>query len=189
MAISEFSFTPTDGFLNTSSYPDPATETETRTQLMSLHNQTKAYLNGVVVTAIHALEAASGDPEALAEIVNSLTNVQTTQAQQAARMTSIENSFGSMQSDITSLKARPVVSAYTMTAGGWSGTTYSFEGTYPSTDYDIEIELNADSATATEIEAWSEAQILGSATTNVVTAFGDVPIVALPIIMKVTAKL
>lgn len=189
MAISEFSFTPSDGFLNTSSYPDPATETDTRTQLMSLHNQIKAYLNDVVVTAIHALEAASGDPEALAEIVNTLTNVQTQQSQQSARMTTIEGSLSSMQTDLTNLKARPVVTAGTMTASGWSGTTYSFESTYPSTDYDIEIELDGDSATSTQIEAWSAAQILGSATTNVVTAFGDVPTVALPIILKVTAKL
>lgn len=189
MAISEFSFTPTDGFLNTSSYPDPATETETRTQLMSLHNQIKTYLNDVVVTAIHALEAASGDPEALAEIVNSLTNVQTTQAQQAARMTTIEGTVNSVQTDVTALKARPVYTASTMTAGGWSGTTYSFEGTYPSTDYDIEVYYDGDRYTSETYEACAAAQMLGSVSANTMTAVGTVPTVGIPVILKVVRKL
>jgi len=55
MAIDKFAFTPSDGFNDSSAYPDPASETETRTQLMSLHSQTRDFIN-VLVVAINADE-------------------------------------------------------------------------------------------------------------------------------------
>jgi hypothetical protein len=48
MALDKFSFTPSDGFNDTSSYPDPASEAETRTQLQSLHTQTRDFINNLV---------------------------------------------------------------------------------------------------------------------------------------------
>lgn len=75
----------------------------------------------------------------------------------------------------------------TLSASGWSDNTYSFEGDYPVATYDIEIALNG-TATVEQAEAFNSAQIVGSATSNIVTAFGDIPTVDIPIIIKAVAK-
>ena len=77
--------------------------------------------------------------------------------------------------------------AETLFANSWRGNTYSFEGTYPVAVYDIEIALDS-TATEAHAEAFNAAQIVGSATSNIVTAFGEVPTVNIPIIVKVVAK-
>ena len=71
----------------------------------------------------------------------------------------------------------------------WDATakTYSFESTYPNASYDIEIALDSTS-TAEQAEAFNGAQIVGSATSNIIKAYGDVPIVDIPIIIKVVEK-
>lgn len=75
----------------------------------------------------------------------------------------------------------------TLFVSGWSDNKYSFESVYPVATHDIEIALNG-TATAEQAEAFNSAQIVGSATSNIVTAFGDVPTVDIPIIIKVVAK-
>lgn len=81
------------------------------------------------------------------------------------------------------------VTTGTLTASNWSGSTYSaLQTTYPAASYDIEIEPNGDSCTSAQYAAWGAAQLVGSATTNVLTALGTVPTVNIPIIIKVTAK-
>ena len=71
----------------------------------------------------------------------------------------------------------------------WDATTktYSFESTYPNASYDIEIALDS-TATSEQAEAFNDAQIVGSATSNVIKAYGDVPTVDIPIIIKVVEK-
>ena len=46
--LEKFSFNPSEGYMNANAYPDPTNETETRTQLQSLHNQTKNFINALV---------------------------------------------------------------------------------------------------------------------------------------------
>ena len=75
----------------------------------------------------------------------------------------------------------------TLSASGWSGNSYSFETTYPVASYDIEIALNS-TATEAQAEAFNSAQIVGNATTNIVKAYGTVPTVNIPIIIKAVAK-
>lgn len=74
-----------------------------------------------------------------------------------------------------------------MISSGWSGNTYSFEGAYPHSKYDISIEVSP-TATAEQFEAFGGAMICGSADSNIATALGDVPAVDIPIIIKVVAK-
>lgn len=84
---------------------------------------------------------------------------------------------------------KTTVTTYTLTSSGWSGSTYSgLQTTYPSASYDIEIEPNGDSCTAAQYAAWGAAQLVGSATTNILTALGTVPTVDIPIIVKYTPK-
>ena len=75
----------------------------------------------------------------------------------------------------------------TLLSSGWSDNTYNFENEYPVDTYDIEIALNG-TATVEQAEAFSFANIVGSVTSNIVTAFGDVPTVDIPIIIKAVAK-
>ena len=75
----------------------------------------------------------------------------------------------------------------TMTASNWAGNTYSFEAAYPKASYDISVEV-APTATAEQFEAFGGAMICGSADSNIATAIGDVPIVDIPLIIKVVAK-
>lgn len=101
----------------------------------------------------------------------------------------LQNEIEALQEDVSDLQGATTIISSTMTVAGWSNGVYSFEADYPVATYDLEIELNGDTATEAQIEAWSGAMILGSALTNSVKAMGDVPTVALPIILKVTRKL
>lgn len=91
---------------------------------------------------------------------------------------------------LTTLKTKAnksTVVAATLSASGWSGNTYSFENAYPVAAYDIEIALNG-TATDIQAEAFNSAQLVGSVTSNIVTAFGEIPTVDIPIIIKAVAK-
>lgn len=75
----------------------------------------------------------------------------------------------------------------TLLASGWSSGQYSLESTYLAASYDISIEPNS-TCTADQLTAWSEANIVGNATANKVKAFGTIPTVNIPIIIKAVKK-
>ena len=50
MALNEFKFDPETGFKDASAFPDPTNETETRAQLMVLHEQTRNFINSLINT-------------------------------------------------------------------------------------------------------------------------------------------
>lgn len=80
-------------------------------------------------------------------------------------------------------KPTTTIVAGTMSASKWSGDTYSFEDVYPVANYNIEIALD-NTATLDQVNAFNEANIVGSATTNTVKAYGEKPTVDIPIIIK-----
>lgn len=84
---------------------------------------------------------------------------------------------------------KPTITTTTLLASNWDSTakTYSFETGYPNASYDIEISLDS-TATSEQAEAFNGAQIVGSATSNIIKAYGDVPTVDIPIIIKVVTK-
>ncbi len=77
--------------------------------------------------------------------------------------------------------------ADTLSASVWSNGVYSFESTYPASIYDLEIALDS-TATSEQAEAFNGAQIAGSATSNAIKAYGIVPTVDIPVILKVVNK-
>lgn len=81
---------------------------------------------------------------------------------------------------------KPSTVASVISAGGWNDNAYSFEDIYPSDMYRVSIEPD-NTCTADEISAWGMALMTGSATTNVLTALGDVPTVDIPVILTITA--
>lgn len=76
----------------------------------------------------------------------------------------------------------------TMSASSWTGNTYSFEADYPFASYNLEIEPDGDNSTNEQFDAFGAAMLAGSATTNVVKAFGEVPTIDIPVILKVQVK-
>ena len=91
--------------------------------------------------------------------------------------------------DLTDFALKPTITTATLLASNWDSTakTYSFETGYPNASYDIEISLDS-TATSEQAEAFNGAQIVGSATSNIIKAYGDVPTVDIPIILKVVTK-
>jgi hypothetical protein len=87
-------------------------------------------------------------------------------------------------SEILKTKAnKATITVVTLSVSGWDGNTYSFESDYPSDTYDIEIAIDS-SATSDQVDAFCSAQIVGNANSNIVKAFGDVPSVDIPVIVK-----
>lgn len=84
---------------------------------------------------------------------------------------------------------KPTITTVSLLASNWdsSAKTYSLESEYPNANYDIEVALDS-TATSEQAEAFNGAQIVGSATSNTIKAYGDVPIVDIPIILKVVTK-
>ena len=91
--------------------------------------------------------------------------------------------------DLTDFALKPTITTATLLASSWntSEKTYSFEANYPVATYDIEISLDS-TATLEKAEAFNGAQIVGSATSNIIKAYGDVPTVDIPVIIKVVTK-
>lgn len=86
--------------------------------------------------------------------------------------------------------SKTTVTTATLAAASWSnaGVYSALQTNYPAASYDLEIEPNGDSITTAQMEAWSAAQMVGSATTNTIKALGTVPTVDIPIILKYTPK-
>lgn len=76
----------------------------------------------------------------------------------------------------------------TLSASSWnSSKQYSFESTYPSSKYNIDVTL-APTATDDQIRAAQDAIMMASATTNVITAHGDVPTINIPVILRLATQ-
>ena len=102
--------------------------------------------------------------------------------------TLIELPIGTLKSDGTTITG--ITTKYlttTLAVANWSNKTYSFETTYPNSQYDITVSV-APTATITEYDAFSNAKICGDATQNVIKAIGTVPTIAIPVIIKVVSK-
>ena len=94
---------------------------------------------------------------------------------------------GDLLSNVMAYK--PTITTATLLASHWDSTakTYSFETDYPNASYDIEVALDS-TATAEQAEAFNGAQIVGSAASNTIKAYGDVPTIDIPIILRAVRK-
>lgn len=73
------------------------------------------------------------------------------------------------------------------TAWNTSDSTYSFENTYPVASNDLSVEPDS-TCTPEQIDAWNAARIIGSSSSNILKAFGEIPTIDIPIILEVRAK-
>ena len=91
------------------------------------------------------------------------------------------------KTELNTKENKATITTATLLASGWSDGTYSFETGYPKATYDLEIALDS-TATTAQAEAFNGAQIVGSAISNIIKAYGDVPTVDIPVILKVVTK-
>ena len=98
----------------------------------------------------------------------------------------VDSKITTLEGDVAEKSNKSIYVEAIMSASIWSSNIYSFETTYPHSRYDIDISLGA--CTKEQFEAFGGAMIVGSLTSNIVTAIGDVPTVDIPIIIKVVAK-
>ena len=101
------------------------------------------------------------------------------------KASAVYDNNGDLLSNVMAYK--PTITTVTLLASGWNDGAYSFETNYPNASYDIEVSLDS-TATAEQAEAFNGAQIVGSATSNTIKAYGDVPTVDIPVIIKVVTK-
>lgn len=91
--------------------------------------------------------------------------------------------------DLKSLVANnPIYVEDTLLHTRWSGNQYSFDGAYPPEKWNIDVSI-APGASIPQQEAFGAAMLAGSASSNVLTALGDVPVISIPIIIKLTEVL
>lgn len=77
---------------------------------------------------------------------------------------------------------------FTLLSGSWSGQTYSLEGSYPSSKYDIEVELSGN-ATKEIAKAWGKIiPVPDTSGRNIIKALGTVPSINIPVRLKVVSK-
>ncbi|WP_425755091.1 hypothetical protein ACPW7J_09465 [Ihubacter sp. rT4E-8] len=76
-----------------------------------------------------------------------------------------------------------------LSAAAWdtSNSTYSFENTYPVASNDLSVEPDS-TCTPEQIDAWNAARIIGSSSSNILKAFGEIPAIDIPIILEVRTK-
>ena len=91
------------------------------------------------------------------------------------------------RTELNTKENKATITTATLLVSGWSDGKYSFEADYPVTTYDLEIALDS-TATTAQAEAFNGAQIAGSATSNIIKAYGIVPTVDIPVILKVVNK-
>lgn len=78
---------------------------------------------------------------------------------------------------------KTTIQVFTLLASGWTDNTYDLG----NSDSDLEIELDS-TATDEMLDAWSNAKLIGSATSNILTARGDVPSIDITCILRKVVK-
>lgn len=76
----------------------------------------------------------------------------------------------------------------TLYAANWNSNMYYFTSTYPTTDYDMMVELDGSSLTSDQLASWNKAQIIGISSVNAIKAFGTVPTIDIPIQLYIIPK-
>jgi hypothetical protein len=103
--------------------------------------------------------------------------------------TTLDTKLNNLDESITQLNCKITRTTSTLSASSWtSDNHYSFEVDYPSTSYDLQLEVNGDTATDDQISAFRDAVIIGSDTSNIIKTTGTKPSIDIPIILEVIKK-
>lgn len=155
--------------------------------------QAASYKNSAELAKVAAEKArdeaqsiAGGDYATRAELNEHANNVDIHVTSDEKVLWNSKSDFSGEYKDLTN---KPTISTFTLLSSNWDSTanTYSFETDYPEATYNLEIALDS-TATTAQAEAFNGAQIAGSATSNTIKAYGIVPTVNIPVVLKVVRK-
>lgn len=159
MAIDKFAFNPTNGFEDSSSFPDPGSEADTREQMMRLHYQTRDYINENVQPYVDAMEAITGQD--VSDIVDAIRGTTKAFTLYAANwqsnnyqidddaITSPTSNQRLLVSNLTTAQYNALLAARLIDGGQTTGTLYlRAMGTVPSIDIPILIQFHGDASAA-----------------------------------------
>lgn len=138
---------------------------------------------GIAGAAITQLDTSTMYEQYAAQFEEAYADMETWTAE---KKTIIENMIAALQEQ--NFEKAATYSKATMLSSGWSGKTYSFESAYPFDECDIFIQPDGDNATDAQMDAYISAQLAGSSVSNAVKAFGYVPEIDIPIIIRRVAK-
>lgn len=119
--MDSFTFNPVEGFLNTDSYPDPASGTAARTQLQSLHSQTQTFINEQIVSAINT---AQSDIDTLKR---NMTTAQGDISSLQSSLTSLSDALEALSNTFTTNELKIVVNGTTYKISVESGSVVAIE--------------------------------------------------------------
>ena len=137
-----------------------------------------------LVDAVNELDKEVGDITTLTttkkdNLVNAMNEVK-------ALADKNKTDLGNTNTEVGKLKA--TYAEVTLISTSWSEQTYSFESTYPSNTYDIEIELSGN-ANKDIAKVWGKTIPVPSPDgKNIIKALGTVPTINIPIRVKVVKK-
>ena len=89
--------------------------------------------------------------------------------------------------EVGSGSAGAVYAVVNMLASKWVEKSYSFEDIYPSSKYDITVEIDS-SATEEQFDAFGEAKICATLGSNVAKAIVEAPTIDIPVLLTITPK-
>lgn len=118
---------------------------------------------------------------------NRIANLEVNYTAVSGKVGNVETTVNEHTETLAKKANAPVIVKTALFASGWGGTSYSFEDDYPFNEYDLEM-FPDNTATLEELTAFNKAQIVGSADTNIVKAYGEIPTIDIPIVLKVVRK-
>ena len=98
----------------------------------------------------------------------------------------VDEAISNLESATSSYAFKSKIKKAKLFANSWEGNVYSFPE-YSADGYDVEIFLDGD-ATQEELEAYANAMFVGNISDNTLKAFGEVPEIDIPIVIKSTQK-
>lgn len=166
------------------------------TNAASSASQASTSASNASTSAIDASNSASSAATSASNASTSASNAATSAADAAASADRAQQIVGGdfathteLSTGLASKENKGAVTTTTLSASGWSNSTYSgLQTTYPAASYDIEVFPNGDIITEAQMEAWSQAKLTGSSTSNVLIAIGTTPTINIPIIVKAISK-
>lgn len=151
---------------------------------------------GVFQDLLERLRNLIDDDDALGRLVTELTTVEndvtTLQGNVSTLTTTVSNNYTVLDNDKENKYSKVTLS---IAVSDWVQNSdteryeYSFESQYPSTQYDIEVDLNWDTASDDQIKEWGKLQVVGSNAANkIVARSGEQPTLAQSVIIYVTDR-
>jgi hypothetical protein len=103
--------------------------------------------------------------------------------------TTLDTKLNNLDESITQLNCKITRTSYTLKSTNYTDDNhYSFETDYPNESYNLTMEIDGDTASTDQINAFIAANFIGSNTSNIIKIGGTKPTIDIPVILEVEKK-